>query len=234
GRRQDHSSVTTKRRRATSRARAIAATDAPVHGEDRVSYRRFWIAFAAWLAILAVIAGSAHTLQVTHALRTFVGLELASRVVSLAFVREFAGGVVFVTALFAWVTWTHGQDAELVRGQFRATALRVMLSAPVAYVVATFCAIATSFFLMASFFGITASQSLAGYRGIIFFSDWVVGTVTTVSALAVLVLVAWFAMPRLAATPWGLPRKLFTAWLGVAAMRVCVALVETVTGFVFG
>jgi hypothetical protein len=205
-----------------------------VCGEDRVSYRRFWIAFAAWLAMLAMLAGTAHTLHVTHALRMFVGLELTSRVVALAFVREFAGGVVFVAALFAWVTWTHGQGAELVRVRFRETALRVMLAAPVAYVVGTFCAIATSFFLMANFFGITASQSLARCRDIIFPSDWLVGTATTVSALALLVIVAWFAMPRLAATRWGLPRKIFTAWLGVAAMRVCVALVETATGVIFG
>ena len=189
-----------------------------------MSYRRFWIAFAAWLAASTLLVGIIETVESAHGLRKFGGLEYIARVVALSAVRETGGGAVFAAALIAWLAWSHRMDPDITRANFRRVALRVTLVAPVAYPLAVALAMTSSFSVAAGVYGIPWQQSVSSYRAIIEWSDWANGAVMAVCSLAALVVLSFFAMPRLSSLAWSLPRKILVALAVFAALRISIAL----------
>ena len=196
--------------------------------EDAVSYRRFWLAFAAWLAGLACVAGSTTVFEFVFGLRKFGGMEYTSRVHALSLVREVSAGSVSSAALFAWITWAHGVEAAVVRSRFKGLALRVLLSAPVAHGVGVVLGTLAGFVVGVFAFEISPEMWIDGYRRVLGPADWAVGVGLAISGLAVVIIVSFLMMPRLARVVWGLPRKIVTVWTALFVLRGFVSIVDAV------
>lgn len=178
--------------------------------------------------MLACFAGTILTFQFAWGLAKFGGLEYVSRVAALSISRVVAATVVFNAGLFAWITWAHDVEAALVRERFRGTALRVALAAPLAYAFSALVASMAGFFVGSIAFGISLETWLADYGTSLLPLDWVYGMGATITGVAVLIVAAWFVMPRLSSVSWGLGRKLAVAFGAIVLLRVVVSLGEAV------
>ncbi len=74
--------------------------------------RRFWGAFGAWAAILAVLAGASVTIQVAFGLSKFGGLEYVPRVAMVSIVRELGPGSACGALVLSLITWAHYLSVE--------------------------------------------------------------------------------------------------------------------------
>jgi hypothetical protein len=200
---------------------------------DGGTYRRFWVAFGVWLVVLAAAYGAMATVQFAAALEPFGGFEYVSRVIATSATRVLAAATVFVTSMFAWITSEHGADAAAVQARFRGTALRVVLAGPVAYPLALSVASLASLAVAVHGYSQSGALFISGYRQTLRASDAVVGALATVGGLAVLIIVSRFALPRLAALRWTLPSKLLAAFLALAFVRGCAAVLEAIVSASF-
>jgi hypothetical protein len=194
--------------------------------DDSRRYRRFWIAYGAWLVVFAALNGAVVTIQVATSLEPFGGLDYASRVVGLSVTRVLAAGAVFVASMFSWITLEHGARVTDVHARFRGTALRLLIAGPIAYPVAVSTASLASFLVMTQAYSVSSALFVSGCRDTLRVSDAAAGELATAAGLAALVIVSRFAMPRVAAVDWSLPSKLLAAFLALAFVRGAAAVLE--------
>lgn len=191
---------------------------------SHASYARFFRAFALLLVAGATVSSLAATLEVGWGLRGFGGLEYLPRVVALSATREYAPGVAFATALVAWLVQTHAWDEAATRSRFRPLAWRASLGSVLGYFPCLAVMLGVGIGLSSYLYSIELHQFVEAARKTVFVSDVLDGVSSTFLQIAPLLVIGYFAMPRLAASGWRLGAKIAVLLIALGALRLLAAL----------
>lgn len=186
---------------------------------------RFWRLFAIWGAVVAMASGAAVTLQAGVGLHRFGGSEYLPRATALIIVRE-GGGSVASAAVLALVQWAHAIQPTQLQRLWRSALFRGLLGVVIATPIATVLALASSFAVGLSAYGIDWSVFCSSVTHILSPGDFAAGFGEAVVSGLVLVPLACVLLPRLARLAWDVPLKLAAAWLGLFAMGMLTRAVK--------
>lgn len=193
---------------------------APAGPSCHPDWQRLWRLLAIWGAIVAAIFGAAVTLQVGVGLYKFGGSQYLPRVVALSIVREGGAGTTASAAVLALVNWSHHHRPTELRRFWRPAFLRGLLGVAIVFPIATTLALASSFGVGLSVYGIDWTTFSSGAARTVSSSDLAVGFAEAVVSGLVLVPLASFLLPTIARLAWNLPLKLAATWSGLFAIGV--------------
>jgi ABC-type transporter Mla maintaining outer membrane lipid asymmetry permease subunit MlaE len=164
-------------------------------------------------------------MQAGFGLQKFGGAQYLPRVVALGIVREIGAGTAASAAVLALVNWAHHHRPTHLRRFCRPTLLRGLLGVAIAFPLTTTLALASSFGVGLTAYGIEWTAFSSGAASTLSSSDFAVGFAEAVVSGLVLMPLVSFLLPTITRLPWNLPLKLVATWSGLFAIGVLFRVV---------